>query len=559
MYDLTEEQLLEWQKCARSFEYFSINYIKIRSLKKGDIPFNLYDYQKRVLNDFEKHQFNIVKKFRQGGLTTLAVLWSLWICMFRSNKQILVMSTTDREAIKAAKILDRALDYIKETSPWLSPAMKTASKHVKGFLDTGCEIEFRTTKAARGQSLNYVIIDEAAFIANMDEAWAAMYPTVSGGGKVIVISTVNGMGNWYEEIYTDAVAGRNHFHVIELQYTEHPDYVDPDWIKKTKANLGKRKWAQEFEGSFLDSGETYLSSDILGRIDRQVLEVPIFKKKFPEWDTDERLRDVFNNESILDSQWEKGALWIWKPVEQNKEYIIGVDVAEGVGEDGDNSTFTILDSTNLEQVAEFSSNKIPTNILASILSEIGIYYNTALIATDAQGPGVAVTERLINGMYYENLYYRETKRNDRPGVSINKGTRPLILDSMKTHLQNESIKVHSIRLSRELKTFIFDRRSKKAQAKKGAHDDLVMAYAIAVYVRDQVTRQVPIGSSISETIENSHLLSIQEDIRKEIETIDDKDFLLTPDNEKEGWEIDDVLPAFMDTRPRNWIAKEFNW
>jgi phage FluMu gp28-like protein len=49
-----------------------------------------------------------------------------------------------------------------------------------------------------------LIIDEAAFIEKMDDHWKAMYPTLSTGGNCIAISTVNGIGNWYEETYTKA-------------------------------------------------------------------------------------------------------------------------------------------------------------------------------------------------------------------------------------------------------------------------------------------------------------------------------------------------------------------
>jgi len=101
------------------------------------------------------------------------------------------------------------------------------------------------------------VVDEAAFIDNMEEIWADMYPTVATGGNVIVVSTVNGIGNWYHKMWVDAKAERNGFNVIDLHYTEHPQYRKPGWADEARANLGPRLFAQEILGSFLGSGETF--------------------------------------------------------------------------------------------------------------------------------------------------------------------------------------------------------------------------------------------------------------------------------------------------------------
>ena len=408
----TQEQHEEFVRCAKSFEYFAEKYIEIRTLKHGPVKFKLYDFQKKALAEFERHQFNILRKFRQGGLTTLATLWGMWMCMFRTKKQILVVSKTDLEAIKAGRIVRNAIETMEREHPWLTPEMSAVSKHTLTFAETGSEIEFGSTKRARGQSLNYVIIDEAAFIKDMEEAWAAMYPTVSTGGNVIVISTVNGMGNWYEMMFTDAQAGRNDFNVIDLDYREHPEYRDPEWVRKTRANLGERLFAQEIEGSFLGSGETYLPPEILSKLDQQARKAHCINKLFPEWDSDKRLFELHGNQGS-EENWAKGALWAWKQPEEGREYIMGIDVAEGVGEDGDNSAFHVIDASTLEQVAEFSSNTIPPHVFAMVVAQVGNYYNTATVAVENAGPGLTILDKLVHNIYYENIYYHRVKTQEK--------------------------------------------------------------------------------------------------------------------------------------------------
>ena len=46
----------------------------------------------------------------------------------------------------------------------------------------------------------FLIIDEAAFVRNFDELWMGLYPTISTGGRVIILSTPNGVGGQYYKL-----------------------------------------------------------------------------------------------------------------------------------------------------------------------------------------------------------------------------------------------------------------------------------------------------------------------------------------------------------------------
>lgn len=552
---MTPEQEIEWKKCAKDFKYFAKHYLLINHPARGLVPFDLYPFQERVLDQYEKHRMNILSKFRQGGLTTLSVLYMLWKCMFKLDQLVLVMSKTDREAIKAGRIVTKALQHIKYNHPWLYPELSVNTHHEKNFVATGSFLEFRTIKAARGQSLTYIVIDEAAFIQGMDEAWKDMYPTVSAGGNVIIISTVNGMGNWYQQMFHDAVNKRNTFNVIDIDYMEHPEYRDPEWVKQAKANMRPREWAQEFERSFLHSGNTFFTDSVLSELDKNTRFTYPMKKLFPEWDTDKNLTD--GNDEV---QWEKGALWVWEPPLDGHEYIVAVDAAEGVGDDGDNSAFQILDSGTLTQVAEFSSNAIPPHQLAMVVVNIASTYNLALVVVENGGPGLTVLDKLENNLYYENIFYQQLKKVEKPGIVISKTTRPLILNSFQDYLQGGLVKINSARLSLEMKMFIFDREKKRAEAPKGHHDDTIISMAIALHIRDRVVREIPMGAALPATIADSHLTSIYEKIRQEIESITPED-LLERSEEKQPWEQDDMLTGVKlgFTRPFESLLREFDF
>ena len=68
------------------------------------------------------------------------------------------------------------------------------------------------------------------------------------------------------------------------------------------------------------------------------------------------------------------------------------------------------------------------------------------------------------------------------GFSMTMKTRPLVIAKLEEYFREKSVKIYSKRLLDELWTFIY--HNNKAEAMKGYHDDLIMALAIACWVRD---------------------------------------------------------------------------
>jgi hypothetical protein len=538
-----EEQIEEVIKCARNFFYWCHRYVKILHPKFGTIPFIPYKYQRRVIKEYESKRFNMISKFRQGGITTIAVLWGLWKCAFQKDQQIYFLSKTDREALAAADIARRAMDNFPY---WMFDKNESdITKHEKKFNDVGSKLCFYTPEAARGKSATCIIVDEAAFIENMDEHWKAMYPVIATGGHIQIISTVNGIGNWYEETYREAEAGRNFFNIINLDYWEHPAYSNPDWAKEMKANLGEKGWQQEVLRDFLGSGETYVSSNVISHLDRLVRQNFPTRTAFDKWTNEQQKKNNLPN----------GALWVWKEPMDGHEYIIGVDSSEGVGEDGDNSCFEIIDAISLEQVAEFYSNLVPPHIYAQIINQIGIYYNSATVVVENNAIGGAVLNCLTNDLGYENIFYEHKKGSaNKPGIKISSSNRPLLLESMQHRLVNGTAKINSSRFISELKTFIYSPQKKRAEAIKGKHDDAIMALCLALYIRDESVRGIPLGSE-SEDILKIIKNNSYDEIKREILEggIDD---WISKEETKE-FSIDQF--DFEIKRQGDKILKEFGW
>jgi hypothetical protein len=74
-------------------------------------------------------------------------------------------------------------------------------------------------------------------------------------------------------------------------------------------------------------------------------------------------------------------------------------------------------------------------------------------------------------------------------------TRPLVIAKMTEYIRERSVIVQSKRLLGEMRVFIW--RNGKAQAQSGYNDDLVMAFATALYVRDTAIRMRQQGMDLS--------------------------------------------------------------
>lgn len=540
-------------KCCNSFAYFCHKYVKILHPMRGLIPFVLYKYQRKVITAYENHRFNIISKFRQGGLTTVTLLWGLWRCLFKEDQQILIAGKTDRDATDIGQMIDRACENFPE---WLKPKKDGKwNDHMKQFTETGSAMKFHSPEQIRGKSVTFLIVDEAAFISDMDKHWKAIYPVLSSGGSCAIVSTVNGLGNWYEQTFHGAKDKTNKFNVIELDYWSHPDYNDPKWVEDQRAQLGEKGFLQEILREFLGSGETYFPSHIIRQLTEQTRNNLPSRKMCARWCNTSGSMALMEN-----SEHNKGAMWIWKEPVDSHEYIIGVDVAEGQKENNDSSCFQIIDTTTLEQVAEFYSNVIVPHEFAQVLNEVGVYYNNALIVIENMGPGGAVLSNLEHTLFYENLHFQDVKAN-KPGVKIGAVNRALYLESLQNRLLNETVRINSIRFVTELQTFEFNPVSKKAEARKGKHDDAIMAMCIALHTRDSMLRDIPMGAEVPREVTATLKAQVYEEIRKELmegkpEDIlsNDEDFdLLSPDKES-------YLSPIMNIQRRNHrLLSEFGW
>ena len=469
------KQVIQQQyiKCAADPVFFMKQYCYIQHPKRGKIKFNLYPFQEDSLTELRDNRYNIILKSRQLGISTLTAGFALWSMLFNEDFNVLVIATTQ----EVAKNLVNKVQIMNEMLPsWLKTEIVSNNKLSLKFKN-GSQIKAISSAStgARSEALSLLIVDEAAFIRNIEEIWIASQATLSTGGGAVVLSTPNGVGNWFHQTWADAESGINGFHTIKLHWDVHPER-DQSWRDDQTKLLGERGAAQECDCDFISSGHTVVEGSIL-------------------LDYQNRCEEPIERRGI------DGAYWIWEYPDYAKDYMVVADVARGDGADW--STFHVIEIESITQVAEFKG-KISPNEFGNMLVAVASEWNNALLAIENANIGwAAIQPALDRG--YPNLHYTyrddgyvdaevQLKKNydmqDKtkmvPGVTTSNRTRPLMISALEMYMREGSPKIRSKRLIQEL--FVFIWLNGKAQAQTGYNDDLVMAYCIALWLRDTALR-----------------------------------------------------------------------
>ena len=109
--EFTKENVLEFLKCKDDPVYFARKYIKIVSLDEGLVPFNMYEFQERLIRNFHDNRFNICKMPRQTGKSTTCISYLLHYAVFNDNVNIAVLAN---KASTARDLLGRLQACIRK-------------------------------------------------------------------------------------------------------------------------------------------------------------------------------------------------------------------------------------------------------------------------------------------------------------------------------------------------------------------------------------------------------------------------------------------------------------
>jgi len=275
----------------------------------------------------------------------------------------------------------------------------------------------------RGEGLDFVVMDECAFMQK--EAWTeAIRPALSDRlGKALFISTPKGR-NWFWEVYQRGIRGEEGWQSWTFPTVSNP-YIDASEIEAARHDLPEIIFRQEYLAEFIDDS---------GGVFRRVQEAATLKPQEPQ---------------------------------PGRQYVAGVDVAASV----DFTVVSVLDAESKEQVFMDRFNRVDYPVLISRLESVYKRYNLSSMIVESNSIGRPVIDELVaRGL------------NIVPFLTTS-ATKQAIIQSLQSAFENGLIRVldDSV-LVGELLSFESKRNASGSfsySAPDGMHDDCVMSLAFA--------------------------------------------------------------------------------
>lgn len=257
-------------------------------------------------------------------------------------------------------------------------------------------------------------------------------------------------------------------------------------------NDNARMIAQELDVSFLGSGGNVIHDDYIEAQEKENVEEP-------KW---------------IDGPEQE--IWIWEQPIPDHEYIMGVDVSRGDGEDA--STIVMVDVTTMTQVMEYEG-KIQPDLFAVVVKEYGDLYQAHTVVDVTGGMGVSTVVKLIE-LGYTRLHHDnsrskalvkkkemgeyESDENKLPGFNVGSVRIPMIAH-MEMMIRKNIFKCKSKRLTAEMRTFVY--KNGRPDHMSGYHDDLLMALAMALYIYQSSFKELEKSNNKTKAMLDSWLIN----------------------------------------------------
>ena len=477
----TKEEVQEYALCMKDPVYFIEKYAKIISLDVGLVPFQLYPYQKKMFQQFEKNRFNVVLACRQSGKSISACGYLLWFALFQPEKSIAILAN---KGATAREMLARITIMLENIPFFLQPGVKALNKSNIDFSNNSRIIAAATTgQSIRGLSINLLYLDEFAFVERAAEFYTSTYPVISSGTdtKIIVTSTANGIGNTFHKIWEGSIQGVNEYSNFRVDWHDVPGR-DEKWKQETINNTSQIQFDQEFGNTFFGTGNTLINAQTL--LDLRASQ-PV---------------------KIM----ENGDMFVYKETVNKHDYILVADVAKGRGQDY--STFSLIDISTrpFEQVAVYRNNTISPLLFPNIIYKYANVYNKAYCIIESNDQGSVVCNGLYYDLEYENVHVESAIKANAVGIEINRKSKRLGCSALKDLMENNKIKVVDEQTILEISTF--EAKGQTFEASTGNHDDLVMNLVLFGYFVSSAYFANLTDINIKDMIFKQKLKAIEEDI-----------------------------------------------
>jgi len=471
------------------FEMFCKVLVQIRT-KDGQRDFLKFNPIQRKYNAVRTWR-DIALKPRQIGFSTIETARDVFK-FIQPGQSVLLVCQTDKDSTyknKFAADIERIFEGMRRAGIRLDFTKDAVGSWALADRDSFLQIveagasKASASKKGRGGTYTRIHSTEAAFYEFPEQALNAALEGVPllPGTEVVFESTPNGVDNWFHGMFSAAQAGTNGYKAHFFAWFEDPSYRLPlapgervtprtdrerelvdvhgidqaqlKWYRAKVEQKGQDLTDQEYASdpirTFLTSGRLYFD---LGALDRLA----------------GNMRPTIH---------ERGSLLVWERPKPMAKYVIGVDTAEGLGDDGDWSIGIVRDRKTRAHIATLRC-KLRPNPFADELVKLARDYNDAELSIE-RNKGMALISA-VERIGYRKIYH---DHDNKPGIFTSSASRPVLLEDLSETVRDGSFVTNDPVQLREMRGFVIDPRTGRPyapgkQRKDGVSDDSIFADAM---------------------------------------------------------------------------------
>lgn len=447
---------------------------------------------------------DVVLKARQVGFSTLELARDLQFALCNPGTNTMVVGA-ERDASNKLFLQLRTMYYgLRDYG--IAPETKYDNVRELYFpaLDSSVQVlesgssESSAEKKGRSGTVHRLHSTETAFYQYGTTTMGALLNCVPPTGEVVIESTPNGAQGMFYDLCQMAMAGRGEYTFHFWPWLIHREYERaprPGFDPRPRDKHEEKMRAMGATDAQVQWWRDQVDNPMIG-LDKAMQEYPLdpiscFKRSgrpFIDGDSIDWMMGMIR-EPIRTEERASGQLRIYEEPQQGESYVLGADVAEGVGKD--KSAATVIKRKTGDVVAYWESPVIDPGDFGVECGKLGRLYNNALIGIERNNHGHAALEALVHRAKYipDRIYRHSDHKNGWP---TNRETRPVLFDDLATAIRERTARtperVHVV----EARTLIWDSDGKpRAQGKtedNGSKDDGFVSWAIARQVRTRSSR-----------------------------------------------------------------------